>query len=63
MAGRASGKDEGGGSLISQDGVVPSRIVSVSASDISQRYQSKVQKKISSGTGLPQWSRKKGCHW
>jgi len=37
MAGRASGikmGDEGGGSLISPDGVVPSRMVSVSASDI-----------------------------
>jgi len=37
-AGRASGikkGDEGGGSLISSDGVVPSLIVGVSASDIS----------------------------
>ena len=35
-AGRASGVkmgDDGGGSLISLDGVVPSRIISVSASD------------------------------
>ena len=38
MAGSASGMkwgDDGGGLLISPDGVVPSRIVSVSASDIS----------------------------
>ena len=41
MAGRASGVkkwgDNGVGSLISPDGVVPSRIVSVSASDISMK--------------------------
>jgi len=41
--------DDGGESLISPDRVAPSRIVGVSASDIS--YE--VQKKLSSRTGSP----------
>ena len=55
MAGRASGVkmgDDGGGSLISPDGVAPSRMVVVSASVIFH-CTIKVQKKISSGTGSP----------
>jgi len=51
-AGRASSVkigDEGGGLLISLDGVPPTQIVGVSASDIPLHHE--VQKKISSGTG------------
>jgi len=44
--------------LISPDGVVPSRMVSVSAS-VNLPLHHKVQK-FSSGTGSPGWSRKKG---
>jgi len=51
--------DDGGGWLISPDGVAPSRMVGVPASVISP-CTVKVQKKISSGTGSPGWSRKKG---
>jgi len=51
--------DDGNGSLISPDGVTPIRMVSVSASVIF-RCTLKVQKKISSGTASPRWSRKKG---
>jgi len=45
--------------LVSPDGVAPSRIVSVSAC-ANLPLHHKVQK-FSSGTGLPRWSRKKGC--
>ena len=54
MARRASGVkmgDEGGGSLISPDGVAPSRIVGMSASDISPCTIK--SRRISSGTGSP----------
>ena len=44
--------------LVSPDGVVPSRMVSVSAS-VNLPLHHKVQK-FSSGTGSPGWSRKKG---
>jgi len=44
--------------LISQDGVVPSRMVGVSAS-VNLPLHHKVHK-VSSGTGSPGWSRKKG---
>ena len=44
--------------LVSLDGVVPSRMVSVSAS-VNLPLHHKVQK-FSSGTGSPGWSRKKG---
>jgi len=47
-----------GGSLIGPDGVAPSRIVGVSASCYPPLHH-KVQKKISSGTGSPGWSRKR----
>jgi len=50
--------DDGGGLLISPDGVAPSRIVSVSAS-VNLPLHDKVQK-FSSGTSLPRWFRKKG---
>jgi len=43
---------------VSQDGVAPSRMVSVSAS-VNLPLHHKVQK-FSSGTGSPRWSRKKG---
>jgi len=62
VAGRASGikmGDDGGGSLISPDGVAPCRIVVVSASCYLPLHH-RVQKKISSGTGSPGWSWKKG---
>jgi len=49
----------GGGLLISLDGVAPTRIVSVSASCYPPLHH-KVQKKLSSGIGLPRWSREKG---
>jgi len=48
-----NGGDDGGGSLISPDGVAPSRIVGVSAS-VYLPLHHKVQKKISSGTGSPE---------
>jgi len=44
-------------SLVSPDGVAPSRMVGVSAS-LNLPLQHKVQK-FSSGTGLPEWSRKR----
>ena len=44
--------------MVSPDGVVPSRMVSVSAS-VNLPLHHKVQK-FSSGTGSPGWSRKKG---
>ena len=44
--------------MVSPDGVVPSRLVSVSAS-VNLPLHHKVQK-FSSGTGSPWWSRKKG---
>jgi len=44
--------------LVSQDGVAPSRMVGVSAS-VSLPLHHKVQK-LSSGTGSPGWSWKKG---
>ena len=44
--------------LVSQDGVAPSRMVSVSAS-VNLPLHHKVQKRTS-GTGSPGWSRKKG---
>jgi len=44
--------------LVSPDGVVPSRKVSVSAS-VNLQLHHEVQK-FSSGTGSPGWSRKKG---
>ena len=44
--------------LVSPDGVVPSRMVDVSAS-VNLPLHHKVQK-FSSGTGSPGWSRKKG---
>ena len=47
--------------LISPDGVVPSRMVSVSAC-INLPLHHKVQK-FSSGTGSPRWSRKKVVVW
>jgi len=46
------------GTLLSPDGVVPSRMVGVSAS-VNLPLHHKVQK-ISAGTGSPRWSRKKG---
>ena len=45
--------------LVSLDGVAPSRMVSVSAS-VNLPFHHKVQK-FSSGTGSPGWSWKKGC--
>jgi len=45
--------------LVSPDGVAPSRMVSVSAS-VNLPLHHKVQK-FSSGTGSPEWSRRKGC--
>ena len=45
--------------LVSLDGVVPSWMVSVSAS-VNLPLHHKVQK-FCSGTGSPGWSRKKGC--
>jgi len=45
--------------MVSPDGVVPSRMVSVSAS-VNLPLHHKVQK-FSSGTGSPGWSWKKGC--
>ena len=44
--------------LVSPDGVVPSRMVSVSAS-VNLPLLRKVHK-VSSGTGSPGWSQKKG---
>ena len=44
--------------LVSPDGVAPIRMVSVSAS-VNLPLHHKVQK-LSSGTGLPRWSRKNG---
>jgi len=44
--------------LISPGGVAPTRIVDVSASCYPPLHH-KVQKKLSSGTGSPGWSRKK----
>jgi len=44
--------------LVSSDGVVPSQVVSMSAS-VNLPLHHKVQK-FSSGTGSPGWSRKKG---
>ena len=44
--------------LVSPDGVVPSQMVSVSAS-VNLPLHHKVQK-FSSGTGSPRWSRKRG---
>ena len=46
------GWDDGGGSLISPDGVAPGQMVGVSASVIFSCTM-KVQKKIFSGTGSP----------
>ena len=54
---RKPGRDDGGGSLISADGVAPSWMVSVSASYLP--LHDKVQKKISSGTGSPRSPRKR----
>jgi len=51
--------EEGGGSQIRLDGVVPIRIVGVSASDISPCTM-KSRRSISSGTGSPRWFQKKG---
>ena len=51
--------NDGGGSLISQDRVVPSWMVGVSASVIF-RYAIEVQKMISSGTSSPGKSQGKG---
>jgi len=45
--------------LVSPDGVAPSQMVSVSAS-VNLPLHHKVQK-LSSGTGSPGWSQKKGC--
>ena len=45
--------------LVSLDGVAPCWMVSVSAS-VNLAMHHKIQK-FSSGTGLPGWSRKKGC--
>jgi len=45
--------------LVSPDGLVPSRMVSVSAC-VNLPLHHKVQK-FSSGTGSPGWSGKKGC--
>jgi len=45
--------------LDAPDGVVPSRMVGVSAS-VNLPLHHKVQK-FSSGTGSPRWTRKKGC--
>ena len=49
---RKNGGDDGGGSLISLDGVTPSQMVGVSAS-VTFPCTIKVQKKTSSGTSLP----------
>ena len=58
-AGRASGLQKNGGwwrwTLVSPDGVAPSRMVGVSAS-----VDLPLQQKFSSGTGSPGWSRNKG---
>jgi len=43
--------DDGGGSLISRDGVAPSQMVGVSACYLPLHH--KVQKKTSSSTGSP----------
>jgi len=51
--------DGGGGHWLSRDGVVPSRMVGVSAS-VNLPLHHKVQK-FSSGTDSPGWSREKGC--
>jgi len=61
-----NGGDDGGWPLISPDGVAPSRIVGVSASDISPctikvQTPEELQKKLSSGTCSHGWSWKKGC--
>jgi len=45
--------------MLSPDGVAPSRMVGVSASDNLPLHH-KAQK-VSSGTGSPGWTRKKGC--
>jgi len=45
--------------MVSPDGVVPSQMVGVSAS-VNLPLHHKVQK-FSSGTGSPEWSRKKDC--
>jgi len=52
-------RTDGGGLLIGPDGVVPNWIVGASASSYPP-YQHKVQKKLSSGTGSPGWSQKRG---
>jgi len=44
--------------MVSSDGVAPSRMVDVSAS-VNLPLHHKIQK-FSSGTGSPEWSRKKG---
>jgi len=51
---------DGGGQLLSLDRVAPREMVDASASVISP-WTIKVQK-ISSGTGSPRWSWKKGCN-
>ena len=65
MAGRASDIKMGGlmegGLLISLDGVVSTRTVGVSASFYLLQHHN-VHKKLSSGTGSPGWSWKKGCN-
>jgi len=61
QAGHLARKNMGGWwkwALVSPDGVVPSQLVSVSAS-VNLSLHHKVQK-FSSGTGSPGWSRKKG---
>jgi len=50
---------DGDALLISLDGVASTRIVGVSASCYPPEHR-KVLKKLSSGTGSPRWSRKKG---
>jgi len=59
--GHPAGKKYGGcwrWALVSPDGVVPSQMVGVSAS-VNFPLQHEVQK-LSSGTGSPRWSWKKG---
>ena len=63
---KSYGEDGGGGALVSPDGVLPGRMVNVSAS-VNFPLHHKVQK-FSSGTGSPGWSWKKGrktavCWW
>jgi len=55
--GHPAGEDEGGGSLISPDGVAPSRMVGVSASVI---FPCITKSTRFSGTVSLMWSRKQG---